>query len=110
MSPLPTSPPLDPASPRQEFRFECVRAYEIVPVDTDSYRMVVPTRALLFAPQDVADANDAVGRMVGAIGAAQQRSEQHAAEYCAKMNRKVKVSSVAFDMGPGLTLIFKCIS
>jgi hypothetical protein len=103
MVPLPMPPP-NSANPRQQLKFECMSPFEIVPVDQHSYRVWVPTSTYLELPANAEmlhPPDEAV---------ADRYAKQRASVYCAQMNKTMNVTGGGFDMGTGLTVIFKCVS
>jgi hypothetical protein len=97
----------------KQFKFECVIAYEIVPGGQDTYQIHVPTGEMLGPSERVCPAPTCPFKNPPALlpdmGAASERTQQLARAYCAKMHATSVVTGGGFDMGPGLTVIFKCV-
>lgn len=88
-----------------------VMASDIVPAGQDTYKISVLTNTIPVTTATKPATKDipAQTMRVPDLGAAETRAKQLASEYCAKMNKSMVVTGGGFDMGPGLTLIFRCL-
>jgi hypothetical protein len=100
-----------PGSPADQFRFECVNSYEIVPAGADSYRIRVLTSDIPLKHTTIPASKDMTAQTVWApnVESVDKEAMQHATEYCAKMNQTMKIAGGGYDMGPGLDIVFKCV-
>jgi hypothetical protein len=97
----------------KQFRFECILAYEIVPSARETYTIHVPTKEMLapierVCPPDTCPFKSPPTQLPD-IGTASAQTEKLGRDYCAKMQKTMVVAGGGFDMGPGFTLIFKCV-
>ena len=99
-----------PGSPADQFRFECVNSYEIVPVDHDSYRVRVFTPDMPVKHVTIAASQDKPADTEWVLDAepADKEVKKRATEYCAKTKQTMKVVDGGFDAGSGLDIVFKC--
>jgi hypothetical protein len=99
--------------PRKQLKFECILAYEVAPNGQDTYRIHVPTGVMLGPSERMCPAPTCPIKnppaLLPDIGAASEQTQQLARTYCAKMHATSVVTGGGFDMGPGFTLIFKCV-
>jgi hypothetical protein len=97
----------------QQFKFQCILAYEIVPSGEGTYTIHVPTEKMLVPADRVCPPAKCPLKVpltqLPDIGTASNHTRQLARAYCAKMHQTVVVTGGGFDMGPGLTFIFKCV-
>jgi hypothetical protein len=98
-------------SPANQFRFECVNSYEVVPAGGDSYRIRVLTSDIPLKHTTIPASKDMTAQTVWApdIEPADKEAMQRATEYCAKVNQTMKITGRGFDTGPGLDIVFKCV-
>jgi hypothetical protein len=87
-------------------------ASDIVPAGQGSYKISVPTNTIPVSTATIPATKDIPTQTmrVPDLGVAETRANQLASEYCAKMNKSMVVAGGGFDMGSGLTLIFRCVS
>lgn len=99
-----------PGSPADQFRFECVNSYEVVPAGKDNYRIRVFTPDIPLKHVTVPASQDkpADTQWVLDSGLADKEARQRAAEYCIKRNQSMKVVGGGFDAGAGLDIVFAC--
>jgi hypothetical protein len=100
-----------PGTPADQFRFECVNSYEIVPAGGDAYRIRVFTNDIPAKHLTIPASKDKPASMEWVLDKepADRQAMQRATEYCAKMNQVVKVTSTGFDTGTGSDMVFKCL-
>jgi hypothetical protein len=100
-----------PGSPANQFRFECVNSYEIVPAGGDSYRIRVLTSDIPLKHSTIPASRDMTAQTVWApnVESVDKEAIQRATEYCAKMNQTMKITGGGYDTGPGLDIVFKCV-
>jgi hypothetical protein len=96
----------------KQFKFECILAYEIVPSGQGTYTIHVPTEKMLapvdrVCPPPRCPIKVPVTQLPN-FGTASEKTEHLGRTYCAKTHKTMVVTGGEFDMGPGLTLIFKC--
>jgi hypothetical protein len=86
-------------------------ASDIVPAGQDTYKISVPTNTIPVTTATIPATKDIPTQTmrIPDLGAAETRAKQLASEYCAKMNKSMVVTGGGFDMGPGVTLIFRCL-
>jgi hypothetical protein len=97
----------------KQFKFECILAYEIVPSGQGTYTIHVPSEKMLapvdrVCPPPTCPIKVPVTQLPD-IGTASEQTEHLARTYCAKTHTTMVVTGGEFDMGPGFTLIFKCV-
>jgi hypothetical protein len=97
----------------KQFKFECILAYEIVPGGQGTYTIHVPSEKMLapvdrVCPLPTCPIKAPVTQLPD-IGTASEQTEHLARTYCAKTHKTMVVTGGEFDMGPGFTLIFKCV-
>jgi hypothetical protein len=109
---LPMPAPTDPDAHRWQLNFECYAPYEVLSVGDDSYKIQVPTEMMGRTPFTIPAANGIPARTIQVPddGPAGARAEQLGRDYCAKMNKTMKITGGGFDMGPGFRVIFKCVT
>jgi hypothetical protein len=102
---------IPPGSPADQFRFECINSYEIVPASQDSYkiRVFVPDMPVKHITIPASNEKPADTQWVLDKEPGDKEATQRATEYCAKMNRTIKITDRTFDMGAGLQIVFKCV-
>jgi hypothetical protein len=93
----------------RQLKFECILAYEIVPGGQGTYTIHVPTEEMLAPAERVCPTCNFPANQLPDLGPASERTEQLARTYCAKTHENMVVKGGGFDMGPGLTLVFKCV-
>ncbi len=97
----------------KRFKFECILAYEIVPSGQGTYTIHVPSDKMLAPIDRVCPPATCPLKVpltqLPDIGTASEQTRQLAHTFCAKMHQSMVVTGVGFDMGPGLTFIFKCV-
>lgn len=98
----------------KQFKFECILAYEIVPSGQGTYTIHVPTEKMLapvdrVCPPPTCPIKVPVTQLPD-VGTASNQTEQLARTYCAKTHKTMKVTGGGFDMGPGFTLVFQCVT
>ena len=93
----------------KQFKFECILAYEIVPSGRGTYTIHVPTKMMMLARAERMGPTGEVLVTPPDIGPASEKSERTARGYCAKTHKTMVGTGGGFDMGPGFTLIFKCV-
>ncbi len=94
----------------KQFKFECILTYEIVPSGQGTYTIHVPSELApvdRVCPPPTCPIKVPVTQLPD-IGTASEQTEHLARTYCAKTHKTMVVTGGGFDMGPGLTLIFKC--
>lgn len=102
---------------RSQFRFECRLAYEIVPSGQGTYEIHVPTEKMLAPIDRVCPPPTCPIKsppyVLPDLGPASEQIERLARTFCAKAQKSVVITGEGlgfeFDMGPGLTLTFKCV-
>ena len=100
-----------PGSPADQFRFECVNSYEIVPAGGDDYRIRILTGDIPVKHVTIPASKDKPASLEWVLDEepADREAMQRATEYCAKASRTMKVTGGGFDMGPGRDIVFKCV-
>jgi hypothetical protein len=97
----------------KQFKFECIRGYEIVPSAQGTYTIHVPTKTMLAPIDRVCSPPTCTIKVpvtqLPDIGTASEQTEQLARTYCAKTHKTMVVTGGGFDMGLGFTLIFNCV-
>jgi hypothetical protein len=73
-------------------------ASDITPVGTNTYKLSVPTC-------EIHRCAGAPGRKIRDYDDIREQARQ----YCAKMKKKMVITTESFDMGPGLTFVFSCV-
>ncbi len=97
MMPLPVPPEEVGIAFGKQFKFECILPYEIVPSGQGTYTIRVPTEKMLAPVERVCPPSTCP-------------IKQLARTYCAKTQKTMMVTNGEFDMGPGFTLVFKCVT
>jgi hypothetical protein len=102
---------MPPGSPADQFRFECVNSYEIVPAPQDTYRIRVFTPDIPVKHVTIPASKDRPADTAWLLDEepAEKEAKQRATEYCEKMNRTMTITGRGFEMDPGLEIIFKCV-
>lgn len=95
----------------EQIKFECLSAYEIVPVGEDSYKIWVPTDEMPRTPWTIPATSDTPAHVIQGpdFGPVAARVRQQATDYCAKLNQTMVVTGGGFDMGTGFFSVFKCV-
>jgi hypothetical protein len=84
-----------------------VAAGDMVSAGQDTYKITVPTSEIPVAICETCVPHQKI--RVPDQAAVDRQTTQQAREYCAKMNKRMVVTGGSFDMGPGYTLIFRCV-
>lgn len=92
----------------EQIKFQCMSAYEVVPVDKNSYKIWVPTSEIPVA-DTCATCVPPQKMRVPDLPAVYPQAKQTASEYGAKMNRTMVQAGGGFDIGTGLNVIFGCV-
>jgi hypothetical protein len=102
---------MPPGSPADQFRFECVNSYEIVPASQDTYQIRVFTPDIPVKHITIPASKDKPADTEWVLDEepAEKDARQRATEYCGTMNRTMKITDRRFDMGRGLDIVFKCV-
>jgi hypothetical protein len=102
---------LPPGSPADQFRFECVNSYEIVPAPQDTYRIRVFTPDIPVKHITIPASKDRPADTQWLLDEepTEQEAKQRATEYCEKINQTMKITGRGFEMDPGLEITFKCV-
>ena len=102
---------MPPGSPADQFRFECVNSYEIVPAPEDTYRIRVFTPDIPVKHVTIPASKDKPADTVWLLDEepTENEAKQRATKYCEKMNRTMKITGRGFDMDSGLEITFKCL-
>lgn len=100
-----------PGSPANEFRFECVNSYDIVPAGADSYRIRVFTADIPVKHVTIPASDDKPADTQWGLDAepAERDAKRRATEYCVKTNRSMKVTGGGFVTGQGISILFMCV-
>lgn len=89
-------------------------AYKIVPSGQGTYTIHVPTERMLAPAERVCPPPTCPLKVpvtqLPDVGTASNQAEQLARDYCGKTHKTLKITGGGFDMGPGLTFIFKCVA
>jgi hypothetical protein len=99
-----------PGSPADQFRFECINSYEIVPASQDNYkiRVFTPDIPVKHITIPASKEKPADTEWVLDEEPADKEAMKRATEYCAKASRTMKVTGGGFE-GPGLDIVFECV-
>ncbi|MBS0374799.1 MAG: hypothetical protein JSR73_09440 [Proteobacteria bacterium] len=102
----------DPSGSRWTITFDCYVPYEVLSIDDNTYKIQVPTEMMSTAPFTISASKDAPAHSIQLpdVGPVAARVEQLGREYCAKMNKTMKIAYGGFDMGPGFRVIFNCVT
>jgi hypothetical protein len=102
---------MPPGSPADQFRFECINSYEIVPAAQDSYkiRVFIPDMPVKHVIVPASKDRPADTQWVLDKEPGDKEATQRATEYCGKMNRTIKITDRRFDTGAGLQILFQCV-
>jgi hypothetical protein len=102
---------MPPGSPPDQFRFECINSYEIVPASQDTYKIRVFTPDIPVKHVTIPASKDKPADTEWVLNEepADKEATQRATEYCRTMNRTLKITHRAFDTGSGLDIVFKCV-
>lgn len=89
-------------------------AYKIVPGGQGAYTIRVPTERMLAPAERVCPPPTCQLKVpltqLPDVGTASNQAEQLARDYCGKAHKTMKITGGGFDMGPGLTFIFKRVA
>jgi hypothetical protein len=101
-----------PGSPADQFRFECVNSYEIVPAPEDTYRIRVFTPDIPVKHVTIPASKDKPADTEWLLDEepTEKEAKQRATEFCQKMNRNMKITGRGFAMDPGLEITFECVT
>ncbi len=82
----------------------------VVPTGKGTYEIRVPTDKMARTPLKMTSccAPDRTLEVPDVVSET-DRAGRRASKFCAKMNQTLVITGGEFDLGPGLTLIFKCI-
>lgn len=82
------------------------RPYQVVPLGKNAYRIAVPTAVMPF-DDGCATCNPPRGPLPD-TALVDRKVAQIARDYCAKIGKPMVVTGGGFDMGPGISTIFRC--
>lgn len=102
---------MPPGSPADQFKFECINSYEVVPASQDAYkiRVFIPDVPVKHVTVPASKEKPADTEWVLDEERAEKEATQRATEYCGKINQTMKITDRKFDMGRGLELVFRCL-
>jgi hypothetical protein len=100
-----------PGSPADQFRFECINSYEVVPAAQDAYkiRVFIPDMPVKHVTIPASKDKPADTEWVLDEQLADKEATKRATEHCGKINQTMKITDRSFDMGRGLQIVFKCV-
>jgi hypothetical protein len=101
-----------PGGPAEQFRFECINSYEIVPASQDTYkiRVFTPDIPVKHLTVPASKERPADTQWVLNEEPADKEATQRATEYCGRMNKTMKTMNKAFDAASGLDIVFTCVA
>jgi hypothetical protein len=99
-------------STANQFRFECVNSYDIVPVGADTYRIRVFTADIPVRHVTIPASNGKPADTQWGLDAepADRDAKRRATDYCAKSDRSMKVMGGGFIAGQGISILFTCVT
>jgi hypothetical protein len=105
-----TALPNPPGSTAEQFRFECLNSYDIVPLGGDTYRIWVFTADIPVRHVTVPATRDKPADTQWGLDTepADREVAKRASDYCAKTSKTMEIASRTFEPGTGLKIVFKC--